>query len=228
VLVMVGYNPGQSLKGTTVVRSWIGACLCIFTLFLSEGKAQIIFGSGPNHYLNGINAVHYSTYFESGSTGPRCAIDGGNWTIAVKFLVNQSAKLKFIEDLEYQERLTELSAKASLLAANVLSSEQGLEKFAAAQKELEAYGSIPRLRVTFTPIELQSGCAGTLEGELEVDVAPTEIIATKARVIHPTVVIWTYGHTLKGPQESFSSFMISSGEQLIKKFVNSWTEAQKL
>jgi hypothetical protein len=52
----------------------------------------------------------------------------------------------------------------------------------AAQKDFLDYANIPRLLITVTEIELVSGCAGTLEGELQVDVAPTNILATKTEV----------------------------------------------
>jgi hypothetical protein len=98
-----------------------------------------------------------------------------------------------------------------------------------AQKKFLDYAYIPWLKITVTPIESESGgCAGSLEGKLEVDVEPTSIIVTKVEVAHPTVVIWVDDDTLTGPQQGFSEFMISRGERLIKKLVNSWTESQTL
>lgn len=164
--------------------SWISACLCIIiTLFLTEGKAQIILGSGPNHYLKGIDAITYDAYFESEMTGPRCAIKKDNWTIAADFVVNQSARLKLINDKEYHAHHDELvRVRDSLLAKSIANNYQGMEEFDAAQKELLDYAHIPRLTISVTPIELESGCAGVLEGKLVVDVAPTQIIATKVEV----------------------------------------------
>ena len=214
------------------MRSWIGACLCIITLF-AEGKAQIILDSGPNRYLKGIEAIRYDTNFENQMTGPRCAIRKDNWAIAVDFVANQSTKLKLIHEgllgtptPRYDELLR---IRDSLLASWIANpKDQGLtKKYEDAQKEFSDYVLMPRLEMTVTAFELQSGCAGTVKGKLEVDVTPTSIKVTKAEVSHPTVVIWNYDHAIKGPHESFSGFMISSGEQLIKKLVNAWTEAQK-
>ena len=93
------------------------------------------------------------------------------------------------------------------------------------KKHEHAY--IPHLRITVEPIEVGSGCAGILRGELVADVSPTRIIATKKEVSGPTVVIWVYDDTFRGPQQGFSEFMISRGEGLIKTLVNSWTEFAK-
>jgi hypothetical protein len=212
------------------MRLWISACLCLTTLFLTEAKAQIIFGDGPNQYLKGIDAIHYWTYFESGMAGSSCAIKFEEWNNSLKFVADQSVRLKLIQDEKYHNRLHELSNKvSSVSSSDVLSSEQGAKTWQAAMKELQDYGSIPELRITVTPIELESGgCAGTLGGELIANVAPTHIIATQKEVGHPTVEIWAFGHILKGPYQDFSRFMISNGEQLIKKLVNSWTESQTL
>jgi hypothetical protein len=209
-----------------LVRYWIS--LCLIVLFLTEGKAQIISGSGPNQYLKGITAITYTDYFEDQMTGPRCAIQRENWKIAVDFVANQSTTLKLINEKEYRTRHDELLRVKDKLLKTSSATRLDPGKFNAAQKEFLDYANIPRLIISVRPIELQNGCVGTLEGKLEADVAPTHILATGAEVEHPTVVIWSYDYALKGPHQSFSGFMIRSGEQLIKTFVNAWTEAQKL
>jgi hypothetical protein len=130
---------------------------------LTEAGAQIV-GSAPNHYLKGINAIRYGTYF-GGTAGSRCTINRDDWKIALKFVVNQSVNLKFIEDEEWDNRLHELSDRASSLAHT--SPKWDPKAYKAATDELDEYGNIPELQITVTPIELDSGCAGTLIGELK-------------------------------------------------------------
>jgi hypothetical protein len=73
--------------------------------------------------------------------------------------------LKFIEDEEWDNRLHELSDRASSLAHT--SPKWDPKAYKAATDELDEYGNIPELQITVTPIELDSGCAGTLIGELK-------------------------------------------------------------
>jgi hypothetical protein len=199
------------------MRSWINACVCILILFPAGAKAD-----GSNYFLKGIGAIRYTSVFEKVMAGIRCKIDEDNWATALKFVANQSVKLKLIPNEEYSTREIQLEKKATLLFEMRDVSEQGMRKYEAAEKEHLEYVNVPSLFITITTIEVGSGCAGTLNGELNVRLASTKILATNVVFDHPTMEIWNLSFALRGPPQGFFAY----GEQLIKKLVNDWAESQ--
>ena len=73
---------------------------------------MILYGMGPNQYLKGIDAIHYSTVFFRSLAG-LCAIQVQDWATSLKFVADQSAGLKFIQEEEWENRLRELSDSVS-------------------------------------------------------------------------------------------------------------------
>jgi hypothetical protein len=198
-------------------------CLCAGAFFL-VGEASPHASGG----LKGITAINYDTYFEIGLAGS-CSIDVNGWNTALRFIANQSVRLKFVVAEEYRAHLQELSARASSLAENALQSDELGKTF----EVLQSYGQMPHLFINLTLIEMGTGCAGTVDGELSARVASTGtnrpevvILHTKEAIYGPEVIVWHYGKVLRGTQQGFSAQVIRSGEDMFKKLVNEWTEAQ--
>jgi hypothetical protein len=197
--------------------------LVIAGLLLS-GQAQA-HSPGPP-FLKGISTVQYDDYFEGRLDGTnRCTVNQSNWSTALRFVANQSVRLKFVPREEYWRRLKELGDKASSLTSDF--SEKGAKAYETAQNELSNYVDIPSLFIVVTIIELDSGCAGTLQAELSANAASTKLRHTGRDIGDPSIVIWHHSSWFKGPHAGFARQVIDYGEGVIKKLVNDWTDAQK-
>jgi hypothetical protein len=79
-----------------------------------------------------------------------------------------------------------------------------------------------------TTIEMEVGCAGTIDARVMADLKPSAMLATWIEVSNPSIEILGSNKWFKGSFQSFFSVAIQVSEQAMKEFVNDWAAAQKL
>jgi hypothetical protein len=163
----------------------------------------------------------------------RCKIDWKAWNTAMEFVANQSTKLKLWTDVEYQkyfDKLLQENEGTDLLRQKTPSTwtDEEARKFSETNKNISKQAAIPRLSLSITTIELESGCAAVIKAEVTAILEPSTMISTGARVPNPDFSIWLTKWTLQSSHQSFSRVAIETSERIMKSFVNDWTASQNL
>jgi hypothetical protein len=127
----------------------------------------------------------------------RCATDMDTWNTSIDFVANQSTKLQ-------------------LLSRRAVLNYPDTKKFAVA----------PWLLFSIMTMETTTGCAGTVGARVTVMLERSTIIATGKVESFPFLTIWSDQRLLTGPSATFSSLVIRTSEQIMKKFVNDWAKVQ--
>jgi len=86
--------------------------------------------------------------------------------------------------------------------------------------------------IGIAPIELSSGCGGSVEATLSAYIDPdnsTEILPTHTKVLIPTTIeIWSSSYNFVGRKQTFADQITRIAEDLMKELVNDWTTSQEL
>ena len=75
-------------------------------------------------------------------------------------------------------------------------------------------------------MDVDVGCAGILRGEVSLGLASSKVIATDTLAQHPQVIAWSSNELLTGSYDGFSTFVIRTSGETVKKFVNDWKRSQ--
>jgi len=194
-----------------------------------------------NHDLKGITAIQYDAVMEKTTGGDRCVIPRASLAVALKFVADQSTKLKLIPSVKHADRVRELhdiqvriwneltvsgKTEDTLAALNDA-------RYVAAKKVASDYVMMPHLRFYIHPIETISGCGGTVEATLHafIDSKSREnlvILPTRRRVSRWTIEIWSNTYSFICSKEAYSSYATEVVEGMLKEFINDWTASQEL
>ena len=128
------------------------ALICLSMLAACPLEATA--GGGPNFLLKGMDIVSYQAGIEP--TGAIvCKIENDRLDTALRFVANQSTKLKIVTQKEKLETSTELFDLASKDLQNDAT-------FMRAHK----YSSMPDLFIYVIALDVRGGCAATIEAEV--------------------------------------------------------------
>jgi hypothetical protein len=183
--------------------------------------------SGERLYyeLKGIPAIQYIGIFKA--TGP-CGVDQKAWDTAIRFVANQSTKLKLVTFQDHNEHFNEFinrqKAPKKTTSWTDEDNRKAIEEKAQFDKEL----FVPSLYVSITTIDVKNGCAAFIEASVNVNLQRSAIIPTGVTIANPTHEVWSASWTLKDTYQSFSKSAIELSEQLVKSLVNDWTASQDL
>ena len=220
------------------LREWVTLCLSFtaLLLFADSGSARPLY-----YVLKGITAINYDAASEKTVGGDRCTVDRESLTTAMRFVANQSTKLKIIPWDEHAERDKELheiqqqiwneltvSGKSEAMFAAISNA-----KYVAAKEAAYDYAMMPQFHIIITPIETISGCGGSVHATLDAYLdsksrESMEILPTHYRYAPWTVEIWSHSYSFTGSKEGFAAFATHIAGDLMKEFVNDWSTAQDL
>jgi hypothetical protein len=186
----------------------------------------------PNPYFKGITIVSYQAFAKTEKSP--CAIDMNSWNTAIDFIANQSVKLKLIRDRdrrEQEEQLRDAATKASdnykRLFTDDKAAQTAKKQHDEAWNRYDKYASIPTLSFHIDTLDLVNGCAGSVVAKVDVVLEAAMIKPTGKTMYTPIVTIWGNGIQMSDGLDTFSSLAIRTSEQILKKLVNDWTQAQE-
>jgi hypothetical protein len=100
-------------------------------------------------------------------------------------------------------------------------------KYKAAKKAAGDYGSMPRLSMYISPLEVGGGCGGDIRATVSAMLDRTYMRPTHTLIYAPSMEIWSHAYNFVGPQPTFSNQAIGIAEELIKELINDWTASQE-
>jgi hypothetical protein len=177
---------------------------------------------GPNNKLYGINIISYQVIVEKTIGGDGCNIDQDNLNTSIKFVGNQSTKLKILPSSEREHRSYELYEQSKITSLSTADQE-------AARKLYHDYNFMPQFYIGIMPLQTtQFTCAGSINAELlaYIDEEHLHLIPSQIPVWYPMVEIWSIRFGFVGPQQTFSNDATNLAEQIMKKLVNDWSASQ--
>jgi hypothetical protein len=206
-------------------------CLCFLALLLIHNSAV----GRPWHILKGITIINF---YAGAEESKQCKIDHDNLLTALRFVANQSIKLKIVAFDEHARRTGELDEIAKQIWDKATASGKVEDmmatmndaKYQAAKNAAHDYSLMPGLLIVITPMDLEGGgCVGsvsaTLSAFLDSKTSNMEIVPTHARA-GPTVDIWSGSYLFIGTKQTFANQATRIAEDLMKKLVNDWTASQ--
>jgi hypothetical protein len=225
------------LRATMLFSARKSIWLCLSVAATSAFISGAAF-AGPNYYLKGLKIISYSALFDKTVGGNECKIDLENLNTSLQFIANQSTGLRIVTQSESEQIKQETHSKLKPLLygpdgklkdeGDLNKQLDNLEKWRAAAKTSDVYTWMPHLFIGIQPLQVQSGCAGTIHASLSAVGNPTQLRATQADVSLPSIEIWFQSYGFVAPQQNFSSQAINPAEQIMKQLVNDWVASQEL
>jgi hypothetical protein len=145
----------------------------------------------------------------------------------LRFVANQSAKLKLISFADFTDKANALYAEAGALAkqfTTIGSSQESEIKIA--NERAQPYFFMPSLLILSSIYSVPGLCVTTIDAEVRAATSPAKLIVNDALARAPGVVLWRNSYWLTGPNINFSLRVISVAERLMKEFVNDWSASQ--
>jgi hypothetical protein len=202
--------------------SFLFACLStLIAMSIARGE------DSTSKYLKGVNVMTYDGFI-AGDEG-HCAIRWQAFLREMDFVANQSTKLKLITHVEHIKQIESINNVKEMLNKPI--STWTAEDWRQWDNEIEIrdrFIRVPHLSVVITTVELESGCAAVIKGEAKTRLKPSAMISTGTPVRHPDYSIWSKTWTLKAPYQSFSRIALERTAEMMKSFVNDWTNSQNL
>lgn len=176
---------------------------------------------GAKELLKGIQVVVYFVGIRPEKEAKNCTIDYAELNTDVRFVAEQSSRLKLIPAEEHGEKFLALSRKAMTLLKSGTA-----DQFPAANRSAEQFNWSPTLIISGNVLEIGGGCFVEIEAELTAATAASKLLANDAPVPRPEVTLCTESQWIFGPNEGFSKHVSGICEQMIKKLVNDWSALQ--
>jgi hypothetical protein len=187
-------------------------CLCVAAVFATSS----VQAAGPDPLLKGIDSV---TYVAGIYGDNECALDHNELETSLRFVANQSAKLKLISFGDFTD-------KANALFADARATLLGTQGSDLADERARRYYNMPHLIFVGESHIVQGSCFISIEAEVRAATSPAKLIVNDAPAPAPGVVLWRNSYWLTGPKYQFSSRVIGIAERLMKEFVNDWSASQ--
>jgi len=211
-------------KREIACRRWSFLFACLSTLIaISIARGE----DSTSKYLKGVNVMTYDGFIAG--DGGRCAIRWLEFLREMGLVANQSTKLKLITYVEHSKQLESMNKYKEMLNKPI--STWTAEDWRQWDNDIEirdGFIGVPRLSVVITTVELESDCAAVITGEAKATLKPSAILSTGTPVGHPDFSIWSKTRTLKAPHQSFSRLALEGTAEMIRRFVNDWTNSQNL
>ena len=207
-------------------------CLCLMALLLFHGGSV----AKPNRLLKGVTIIEYWVAVEETRFGEDCRVNKDSLTTALRFVANQSTKLKVIPRDEAERRADELIATKEKIFKELSPSGKWEDmarvmqndRYVAAKKAADEYIKPPSLGFDIKPVEVSGACVGGVEAEVSAWFDTTKMYHTGATKYEPRIPIWSDSYVVKGPRQRFTNQVTEVAEELMKALVNDWTDSQDL
>jgi len=203
--------------------SFLFACLSSTLIAISIARGQ----DSTSKYLKGVNVMTYDGFIAG--DGGRCAIRWLEFLREMDVVANQSTKLKLITHVEHSKQIESMNKYKEMLNKPI--STWTAEDWRQWDNEIEIrdrFIGVPRLSVVITTVELESDCTAVITAEAKATLKPSAMLSTGTPVGHPDFSIWSKTRTLKAPNQSFSRLALEGTAEMIRRFVNDWTNSQNL
>ena len=174
--------------------------------------------------LEGLHSVRYGSYIEPLFDKEVCKVDREAWKTSLDFVANQSTALKFVKQIDH-EKEADNRVKNVPQPKGVDPAE--LAAWRTALKEADAYSGMPSLTIYLTTIPMNGVCVGEVRAELGALLEPSKMKFNGREVHYPNHIVWQKSIWVRAPINDFSNSMIRTGEEVMKKLVNDWTDSQK-
>jgi hypothetical protein len=166
-----------------------------------------------------------------------CKLDKDALGTNLRFVANQSLRLKIIPPQERFERQQTLGAEVTTLSdelAAIGPEKLNTAEYQETQKQLNSAGTraryyiwMPIFYITGAIHEVGGACTANLQGELQATTSPANLLWNDARILHPDATLWTKSYWVTAGSSRFSAYFIDVAEQLMKELVNDWSAAQQ-
>lgn len=209
-------------------------CQCALALCMSAANAGPV--QNWDAFKN-VDAMSYIADITDDADKPiNCKLDKDALGTNLRFIANQSLRLKIILPQQHFERQQALDAEAHTLSEKL--GAFGLEKLNTAeyqetQKQFDSASArarkniwIPEFFITGAVHEIGGACAANLDGELQATTSPANLLWNDAHIYHPHATLWTKGYWVTAGSNRFSANLTDVAGQLMKELVNDWTDAQ--
>ena len=207
-------------------------CLCLVALLLFHGIGV----AKPSRLLKGITIIGYWVGVEETSFGENCRVNQNSLGTALRFVANQSTRLKVVPSEELNRRIEELTATRDKIFEELSPSGQwedraramGSDRWVATEKAMKELVWPPHLSLDIEPFEVSGECVGTVKAEVSARFSETKMDHTGTTMYHPAIPIWSKSYVVVGPERTFTDQVTKVAEELMKALVNDWTNSQNL
>jgi hypothetical protein len=206
-------------------------CLSLVAFLLSHGRGV----AEPSRLLKGVTIIGYSIAVEETNFGTGCSIDENSLATVLRFVANQSTKLKVTPNLEVHRHVQDLFATRDKILKELSPSGRleddiramGSDRYVAANKAAVELISVPHLLFHINRLEVAAGgCVGIINAELSVSLDTTKMYHTHTTVYGPQLPIWSKTRYVIAPEREFGDLSSNVAEHLMKELVNDWSASQ--
>ena len=182
-------------------------------LFLTLTSLRTSAVEGPNYELQHVTEVSWDVIVGNNDVSIACRISTSNIYNTVQFVVNQSARLKFVtwgDKIDRYPKIEDypLSKESDLLA--------------------QKYFRMPELVVIVDTYDGNGMCLADVSITVNVFLESSKIIGTDHVIQFPRYAVWRdYGFIRSSPTE-FGHYVSEICDDRVKKFINDWTASQTL
>jgi hypothetical protein len=180
-----------------------------------EGPSLDTGTRGPNYQLKHVTEVSWDViaYNNSRDVSIECNLSTVNINNSVQFVVNQSARLKFIT---FSDRIHHYPK-----SENYPLSKDGV---LLAQK----YFQMPELVIMVDAFDVNGTCVADVSITVNVFLESSKIVGTDYVIQFPRYPVWRDNGFIRSPPTEFGHYASEICDDRVKKFINDWTASQTL